>query len=73
MAGAAVVAWMLGANWNALGRGLIPELSVGESPSGHMLFVFAVGIFSARDEPKSSKTPLFYLEYWSFDTISPDW
>jgi manganese transport protein len=31
MAVAAVAAWMLGPNWNALGRGLIPRLSMGES------------------------------------------
>lgn len=47
MAVAAVAAWMLGPDWNALARGLIPRLSMGEGHQTLRYWFFAVGIFSA--------------------------
>jgi manganese transport protein len=44
---AAVSAWMLGPDWKALGRGLMPDLSMGETHQTLRYWFFAVGIFSA--------------------------
>jgi manganese transport protein len=44
---AAVSAWMLGPDWKALARGIIPYVSTGENHQTLRYWFFAVGIFSA--------------------------
>src|SRR5260370_6668605 len=44
---AAVSAWMLGPDWKALARGIIPYVSTGENHQTLRYGFFAVGIFSA--------------------------
>jgi manganese transport protein len=66
MAVAAVAAWMLGPNWNALGRGLIPRLSMGESHQTLRYWFFAVGIFSAM-------LMEYEVHFYSSGALEEDW
>ena len=66
MAVAAVSAWMLGPDWSALGRGLIPRLTVGESHQTLRYWYFAVGIFSAM-------LMEYEVHFYSSGALEEDW
>ena len=63
---AAVAAWMLGPDWNALARGLIPRLSMGESHQTLRYWFFAVGIFSAM-------LMEYEVHFYSSGALEEDW
>jgi manganese transport protein len=63
---AAVSAWMLGPDWKALGSGLVPELSMGESHQTLRYWFFAVGIFSAM-------LMEYEVHFYSSGALEEDW
>jgi Mn2+/Fe2+ NRAMP family transporter len=63
---AGVSAWLLGPDWEALGRGLVPHLSMGESHQGLRYWFFAVGIFSAM-------LMEYEVHFYSSGAIEEDW
>src|ERR1051326_7660795 len=66
MAVAAASAWMLGPDWNALARGLIPRLSMGEGHQTLRYWYFAVGIFSAM-------LMEYEVHFYSSGALEEDW
>lgn len=66
MAVAVVSALMLGPEWSALGRGLVPRLSVGESHQTLRYWYFAVGIFSAM-------LMEYEVHFYSSGALEEDW
>src|SRR5262245_963150 len=63
---AAVSALMLGPDWKALGRGLIPDLSMGDSHQTLRYWYFAVGIFSAM-------LMVYEVHFYSSGALEEDW
>jgi manganese transport protein len=63
---AAVSAWMLGPDWKALGRGIIPHLSMGNSHQTLRYWFFAVGIFSAM-------LMEYEVHFYSSGALEEDW
>jgi Mn2+/Fe2+ NRAMP family transporter len=63
---AAVSAWMLGQDWKALSRGLIPELSIAEPHQTLRYWFFAVGIFSAM-------LMEYEVHFYSSGALEEDW
>jgi len=63
---AAVAAWRLGPNWHALGRGLIPRLSMATSHQTLRYWFFAVGIFSAM-------LMEYEVHFYSSGALEEDW
>jgi Mn2+/Fe2+ NRAMP family transporter len=63
---AAVSAWMLGPDWRALGQGLVPHLSMGESHQTLRYWYFAVGIFSAM-------LMEYEVHFYSSGAMEEDW
>jgi Mn2+/Fe2+ NRAMP family transporter len=66
MVAAAVSAWMLGPDWKALGGGLVPHLSMGESHQTLRYWFFAVGIFSAM-------LMEYEVHFYSSGALEEDW
>lgn len=66
MAVAVVSAWVLRPDWNALGRGLIPRLSVGQTHQTLRYWYFAVGIFSAM-------LMEYEVHFYSSGALEEDW
>jgi Mn2+/Fe2+ NRAMP family transporter len=63
---AAVSAWMLGPDWKALARGIIPEFSKGQSHETLRYWFFAVGIFSAM-------LMEYEVHFYSSGALEEDW
>jgi len=63
---AAVSACLLGPNWKALARGMIPGLSMGETHQTLRYWYFAVGIFSAM-------LMEYEVHFYSSGAIEEDW
>ena len=63
---AAVSAWMLGPDWKALGRGLVPHLSMSDSHQTLRYWYFAVGIFSAM-------LMEYEVHFYSSGAMEEDW
>jgi len=63
---AAISAWMLGPDWKALGRGLVPDLSMGQSHQTLRYWFFAVGIFSAM-------LMEYEVHFYSSGALEEDW
>jgi manganese transport protein len=62
----AVSAWMLGPDWTALGHGLVPRLSAGDSHQTLRYWYFAVGIFSAM-------LMEYEVHFYSSGALEEDW
>lgn len=62
----AVSAWMLGPDWKALSRGMIPALSMGRSHQTLRYWFFAVGIFSAM-------LMEYEVHFYSSGAMEEDW
>lgn len=63
---AAVSAWMLGPDWKALGRGLLPDLVMGGRHQTLRYSFFAVGIFSAM-------LMEYEVHFYSSGALEEDW
>lgn len=63
---AVVSAWRLHPDWKALARGMVPDLSMGDSHQTLRYWFFAVGIFSAM-------LMVYEVHFYSSGALEEDW